>query len=59
MKNSARFEKGVRRGRDYRSSQTRSGLHSEHSTNVGRVHALRKCLVRVTTLKTRKGGSQF
>jgi len=56
-KNSAKFEKDVRRGRDYRSSWTR--WHSKHNPNVGCVHTLRKCLVRGMSLKTREGGSQF
>ena len=38
-------------------SQTR--WYSAHSHNVGRVHALRKCLVNAMSLKTREGGAQF
>jgi len=53
MKTSAMFE----RGRDYRSSRTR--WYSEHSPNVGRVYALRKCLVRAMSLKTREEGPQL
>jgi len=57
MKTSAKLEKGLRMGQDCRSSRTR--WHSEHSPDVGRVPALRKCLVRGMSLKTREGGSQF
>jgi hypothetical protein len=54
MKTSAKFEKGMRRARDYRSSRTR--WPSEHSHNVGPVHALRTCLVRAMSLKTIERG---
>jgi len=52
-KSSAKFEKDVSRGRDYRSSRTR--WHPKHSPIVGRVHTLRKCLVRDTSLKPERG----
>jgi len=56
MKISAKFEKGVRRGRDYRLSRIR--WHSEHSPNVGRVLVLGQCVViKSYVTKDQRGGA--